>query len=278
MRLGFLISTMSGSGRKSGLSKAIDAYHGKERLLLTNLYEVLKEKVELHAVVDSWRGAKLGNKWFIDLSQASEQKDVENLVADDKIIIELCDYLNSVYCRGANTVYELFAWTYLSNSNMRIFYNLSTFCLGGHIASSVRKGTSKTRFIDDLYEALRTDNTSITRSFVSTLANRAIRYFGFIATTGLDNLFSKTYTRESVCKTDITKYKKLLQEANVIGKAKFEVFIRLLKKDHVLHGFIDAVMLKYNYVHNQKNLLDSPQALFDGNLPKSPGNFKLKSK
>jgi hypothetical protein len=269
---------MSGSGRKSGLSKAIDAYCGKERLLLTNLYEILKDKVKLHAVVDSRRGAKLGSKWFIDLKQVSADKEVENLILDNKNIKELCDYLNSLYCKGPTTVYELFAWTYLSNSNMRILCNLSTFCLGGHIASTVRKGTSQSQFIDDLYQALRTDHTSVPRSYVSTLANRAIRYFGFIATTGLDNLFSLTYKRESICKTDIIKYKKLLQETSIIGKHKFEYFHGLLNKDHALAGFLDAVMIKYNYVHNKTDLLDSPNTLFNGNLPKPQTNFKIISK
>src|SRR5271154_1625611 len=198
---------MSSSSRKSDLSKAIEAYEGKDQILLSNLYDILTTRVELHAVVDSRRGAKLGTKWIIDVKESNDNELKENTLLDISKIIEFAAYLNLYYGKSAKDIYQLYAWSYSSVTYGRYMLNLSTFCLGGHIASYVKKYKTKTEVVDQVYKVLKVKNSTASRSLASSLANRAVRYYGFISSTGLDNPFSSLYTRELICKSDQSNYR-----------------------------------------------------------------------
>src|SRR5271170_7285830 len=99
---------MSSSTRKSKLSKAIEAYEGKEHLLLTNLYDILTTRVQLHTVVDSRRGAKLGTKWIIDVKESIDSELKENSLLDIGKIIEFAAYLNLYYGKLAKDIFQLY--------------------------------------------------------------------------------------------------------------------------------------------------------------------------
>jgi hypothetical protein len=221
-----------------------DSYLNQDKALLKDIYKLLRNRMEKGYCIDSRSGVRLGTQWLIKKNPEPKEVDT-SILLEARELLKLADYMDNFSLCEHKTVVEFYTIHYKASTANRYILNLATFCLGAYAAGLAAKNVKSKVVTDELVKVLTTDYMNFTRANANVIGDRAVRYYGFIMKTGVDNLFSTYYTREKVCKCNLESYSKLLNQVDMVGRRKLDKFLSYLSDDSKLKVYLNDAIIQY---------------------------------
>jgi hypothetical protein len=241
-------------GRKRNLDAAMEAYQGKyDKQMLKHIYFNLKQEYTGPLIIDVSRGVKFSGEWLLRIDNSKTNNFDQFKLLPVHEVLKIADYTLAYAMTIPSDVYQLFGMYHTGDNTCRYLRNISKFCFGAYVAKVHNENMETTIIIDKLMQVLNTKHNSISRASATQMADRALRYFGFIVKSGLDNLFSLHYTLERVTKCNGNDYKELIANAQNIGRGLFNEYYQVLPESNIFRCFISDALIEYEFVTNQQD-------------------------
>ena len=245
---------------KTRIEKVFNKYYENEELL-RDVYDVLKKKIKKRFVLSSSKGIIIGNRWIVKISKPNTKNELkkkknkkkkEDLFLSKEQIIELCKFLNHyedekfVKKLNKNVFNSFFFW----NKNMKYakyISNIVHFNLGAHffkIQSNKEEKKKSFKVLEDKF--FKHKNTKKKQTLASNLFNRTLKYFIFVSTKNMNNLFRSELSRDYIANMKRNKYEEILKADKYMSDNKlFGYFCKNINKNGSLAFNIDEAIDVY---------------------------------